>query len=125
MLLDSHVVLDLLEGWDRTGPRTRAEVQERQVFVSAATTWELSIKSRAGRLRINGDLAVGIDRAGFSQLPILQEHTLRIGDIEGLPHADPFDRLLLTQARVEGLDFVTWDRAILAAGLPFVRDARD
>jgi PIN domain nuclease of toxin-antitoxin system len=48
---------------------------------------------------------------------------LSIAEIDGLPHADPFDRLL-TQAKVEGLDFSPWDRAILAADLPFVRDAR-
>lgn len=53
----------------------------------------------------------------------LLDHVLSIAEIDGLPHADPFDRLL-TQAKVEGLDFSPWDRAILAADLPFVRDAR-
>lgn len=125
MLIDTHVLVDLLGAATRTGGATRERVRSELVFVSAASTWELTIKSRTGKLNLPPSLDEAIRESGLRQLPILVEHTLRIGDIEGLPNADPFDRLLLTQARVEGLDFLTWDRAILAAGLPFVRDARD
>lgn len=124
MLIDSHVLIDILEDRGRIGRRTRALLQEEMVLVSAATLWELTIKVLAGRLHIRGHLAAGVEEAGFRQLPVLPEHALRIGEVTELQHSDPFDRLLLAQAKVEGLDFYTWDRSILAAGLPFVRDAR-
>ncbi|MCA0336250.1 MAG: type II toxin-antitoxin system VapC family toxin [Actinobacteria bacterium] len=124
MLIDSHVLIDILEDRGRIGRRTRALLQKEMVLVSAATLWELTIKVFAGRLRVRGHLAAGVEEAGFRQLPVLPEHAVRIGEVTQLQHRDPFDRLLLTQALVEGLDFYTWDRSILAAGLPFVRDAR-
>lgn len=124
MLVDSHVLIDILEDRGRIGRRTRALLQKEMVLVSAATLWELTIKVFAGRLRVRGHLAAGVEEAGFRQLPVLPEHAVRIGEVTQLQHRDPFDRLLLTQALVEGLDFYTWDRSILAAGLPFVRDAR-
>jgi PIN domain nuclease of toxin-antitoxin system len=124
MLVDSHVLIDILEDRGRIGRRTRALLQEEMVLVSAATLWELTIKVLAGRLQVRGHLAAGVEEAGFRQLPVLPEHALRIGEVTELQHSDPFDRLLLAQAKVEGLDFYTWDRSILAAGLPFVRDAR-
>lgn len=124
MLIDSHVLIDILEDRGRIGRRTRALLQKEMVLVSAATLWELTIKVFAGRLRVRGHLAAGVEEAGFRQLPVLPEHAVRIGEVTQLQHRDPFDRLLLTQALVEGVDFYTWDRSILAAGLPFVRDAR-
>lgn len=124
MLIDTHVLMDLLGTSSRIGPGTRASVGRDMVFVSVASPWEMAIKAAKGRLAMPPDLAGAIARAGMRPLPILLDHVVSISEIDGLPHADPFDRLLLTQAKVEGLNFYTWDRAILAAGLPFVRDAR-
>ncbi|MGL5867058.1 MAG: type II toxin-antitoxin system VapC family toxin [Dermatophilaceae bacterium] len=124
MLLDSHVALAVMRDESRIGPRTRAIIEADQTIFSAASTWELTIKVRTGRLEFTEPLGRMLVESGFRHLPVLVEHTLRIGEVEGLPHADPFDRLLLAQALVERVDFLTWDRQILAAGLPFVRDAR-
>lgn len=125
MLLDSHVALAALRDESRLGARTRSRLESDTVFVSAASTWELTIKVRTGRLEFTQPLGQMLAESGFRHLPVLVEHGLRIGEVEGLPHGDPFDRLLLTQALVEGVDFLTWDRQILATGLPFVRDARE
>ncbi|MGL5928046.1 MAG: type II toxin-antitoxin system VapC family toxin [Dermatophilaceae bacterium] len=125
MLLDSHVVLAALTDHPRMGSKTRDRVDSELALVSAVTTWELTIKAMTGRFTPEKPLGPWLDEAGFRHLPVLVEHGLRIGEVEGLPHGDPFDRLLLTQALVEGVDFLTWDRQILAAGLQFVRDARD
>ncbi|HRA45814.1 MAG TPA: type II toxin-antitoxin system VapC family toxin [Phycicoccus sp.] len=124
MLIDTHVLIDLLGNRGRIGVHTRDLLREDPVFVSVASPWEMAIKAAKGHLAMPPNLSSAITEAGVRPLPILVEHALAIGEITGLPHADPFDRLLLTQAKVEGLDFYTWDRAILAAGLPFVRDAR-
>ncbi|MGL5911029.1 MAG: type II toxin-antitoxin system VapC family toxin [Phycicoccus sp.] len=124
MLLDSHVVLAALTDHPRMGASTRERIDREVAFVSAVTAWELTIKAKSGRFRPHRPLAQLVAESGFRHLPVLVEHGLRIGEVEGLPHADPFDRLLLTQALVERVDFLTWDRQILAAGLPFVRDAR-
>lgn len=124
MLLDSHVLLAVLRDETRLGEQTRQALGYEFVLVSAVSCWELTIKARAGRLEFTEPLGRMIDESGFRHLPVLVEHTLRIGEVEGLPHGDPFDRLLLTQAHVEGVPFYTWDRDILAAELPFVRDAR-
>ncbi|HQH08911.1 MAG TPA: type II toxin-antitoxin system VapC family toxin, partial [Phycicoccus sp.] len=111
MLLDSHVLLDVLSGGSRVGAATEAALAMGDVFVSAATTWELTVKARTGRLTLHGDLHEGVREAGFQSLPILVEHSLRVDEVGELKTNDPFDRLLLTQAKVEGLDFYTWDRA--------------
>jgi len=78
------------------------------LFVSAATIWEIAIKTARGRLRIDADPVAVVAAAGFRPLPITWAHA----DLAGrLPdhHADPFDRMLIAQAMVEGLPLVTAD----------------
>ncbi len=124
MLVDTHVLLDLLAGGERLGSRAQDVASGEQVFVSSVSIWEIPINRRTGRLRIDDGYLAAISQSGFRSLPLLAEHAAGIDEVEGLGRHDPFDRVLLSQARIEGLDLDTWDRAILAAGLPFVRDAR-
>ena len=124
MLVDTHVVLELLLAGGRLGPRAYDAVAGEQVFVSTVSVWEIAIKRRLGKLPVPSGWETAVQESGFRSLPMLAEHASAIGEVEGLKHEDPFDRLLLSQARIEGLDFWTGDRAILAAGLPYVRDAR-
>lgn len=124
MLIDTHVLMDLLGKGTRIGPTTHDLLSADMVFVSVASTWEMAIKAAKGKLTMPPNLGSAITDAGVRPLPIRLEHSLAIGEIDGVRHGDAFDRLLLTQAKVEGLDFCTWDRAILAADLPFVKDAR-
>ncbi len=88
-------------------------VQEADdVFVSAATIWEVEVKRAVGRLRAPDDVVDCVERAAFDRLPIAFEHALAAGRLP-LLHGDPFDRMLVAQARVEGLTLATAD-AMLA-----------
>lgn len=81
------------------------------VLVSAATIWELEIKRALGRLRAPEDSAALVDRSGFERLPITFEHAIEAGRLRPLK-GDPFDRMLVAQARLEGLVLATADAAI-------------
>jgi PIN domain nuclease of toxin-antitoxin system len=99
----------------RLGEQTRAAVAapENQVLVSAVTAWEIAIKHALGRLTFPIDRFDDVmQRMGFDVLPILPVHAIAAG---GLPrhHDDPFDRMLIAQARVEGLTLVSRDLAVV------------
>ena len=98
----------------RLDEQTRAAVgaPENQVLVSAVTAWEIAIKHALGRLKFPVDRFGDVmQRMGFDVLPILPIHAITAG---GLPrhHDDPFDRMLVAQARVEGLTLVSRDLAV-------------
>jgi PIN domain nuclease of toxin-antitoxin system len=107
-LLDTHVVLwsslDTLSEEDRGLLAREAET----VFVSAASVWEIEIKRATGRLRAPEDVVGMVHDAGFTPLPIGFEHAVAAGRLP-LHHRDPFDRMLIAQARVEGLTLATSD----------------
>jgi len=109
LLLDTHVFL----WWKLADRRLRetaisAIAEADVVFISAASAWEVAIKSSIGKLTLDADFATGVDASGFERLPIGFEHA---AEIHALPHHhnDPFDRLLIAQARVERLTLVTHD----------------
>ena len=112
MLLDTHVFL-----WWRadsrhlqTGAR-RAIADAQIVFVSAATAWEAGIKAALGRLHIPDRIEAGVIDSGFEKLPISFPHAEAAAQLPP-HHADPFDRMLVAQARAEGLTLVTHDRRL-------------
>lgn len=87
------------------------EAEENELFFSAANLWEIVIKRGLGRDDFKVDarlLRRGLLDNGYSELPVGSEHVVAI---EGLPpiHKDPFDRILLAQAQVEGITLVTAD----------------
>jgi PIN domain nuclease of toxin-antitoxin system len=98
----------------RLSPATRALLQdpENQLFLSAASSWEIAIKYALGKLPLPVPPAEYVPSrmasSGITPLPIQHSHTLLAG---GLPqhHADPFDRLLIAQARAEDLQLLTAD----------------
>ena len=118
LLLDTHAVL-WWQAEDRRLPKTarRAIATADVVWVSAASGWEVAIKTTLGRLRIDEPFAATVAADDFTELPVTLAHTARLG---GLPahHADPFDRLLVAQALVEGATLVTRDEALGAYGVP-------
>jgi PIN domain nuclease of toxin-antitoxin system len=79
-----------------------------EVFISAATTWEISIKRQRGKLRAPSDMVKEIELEGFSKLPITLLHGQLAGSLPGV-HRDPFDRMLIAQAQAEGLELVSGD----------------
>lgn len=78
------------------------------VCFSAASAAEIGIKSAVGKLRVPDDLLARARRNRFTPLPVTAEHGLRVGELP-LHHKDPFDRLLVAQAQLEGLTIVTRD----------------
>lgn len=118
MLLDTHVVLWLLDNAPRLGAETRAAIlTAAAVHVSAASIWEIAIKVSGGRLDVSQDLLQHIADAALTVLPVTETHAWGVRDNFGMTHGDPFDRLLVAQAAAERLTFVTADRAILGATL--------
>jgi PIN domain nuclease of toxin-antitoxin system len=112
LLLDTHVVLWLLAGDDhRFGPATLAALRDQSVTVSAATVWEIAIKRRLGKLRAPTGLVETIAAAGLRLLSVTALHAEGVAELPGL-HRDPFDRLLVSQARLEGLMLVTADTMV-------------
>ena len=119
LLLDTHIVL----WWDTDDPRLSAVFRaavaspESEVFVSAASAWEIGIKRASGKLQIGASVAHTILRHAFIALPVTVEHAEWAGSLP-LLHRDPFDRLLVAQAQLEGLVLVTVDDQILRYQVP-------
>ncbi len=84
------------------------------VYVSAATAWEIATKVRQGKLQFRGDLADLIPE-GFQPLPIRIDHAIASANLP-MHHRDPFDRMLIAQARIESLDLLTGDAGLGAYG---------
>ena len=111
LLADTHAYLWWLSGDRRLSLRARDAMSDpgSVVFVSAASIWEVAIKSTLGRIDLDGvDLVGEITNSGFEELSISGRHAHEAG---ALPphHQDPFDRMLVAQAKVEGLTCVTPD----------------
>jgi len=88
-----------------------------QVFVSAASVWEIVIKAGLKRIEIElDDLEDAIIKSGFASLPIAAQHAVRTGLLPSV-HRDPFNRMLVAQASVEELRLVTHDRIFDRYGL--------
>ena len=121
LLLDTHVLLWWLEGSNRLSPTTRSRIADRstRVLVSAASAWEIAIKRTLGRLDCPDNLMAVLDEQGFEPLAISIGHALEVAT-PPLHHADPFDRILVAQAKLEGLAIVTADARIAAYGVAVV-----
>jgi PIN domain nuclease of toxin-antitoxin system len=89
----------------------RAIAEADVVFVSAATAWEAAIKIALGRLRIPDTIEAGVLDSGFEKLAIGFSHAEAAARLPA-HHADPFDRMLVAQAQLEGLTLVTHDRRL-------------
>ena len=120
LLLDSRVWVWWSTRDSRLGAVVRGAIADaHEVCVSAASAWELSIKERLGRLRIGRpvDLAAELARDGFVALHISVEHAVAAARLPPI-HKDPFDRMLVAQAKIEGLTLVTADPAMLRYDVP-------
>jgi PIN domain nuclease of toxin-antitoxin system len=123
LLLDTHVLLWVLDDSPRLGMVARDRIAESPaVYVSAASTWELTIKASIGKLTLPDDLDDAINRSALRDLPVTRRHTLA-SDPTALPHKDPFDALLVAQAKLERLELLTADLKLLTV-LPDAVDAR-
>lgn len=123
LLLDTEALI----WWDvndvRLGGNARAAIQNAAaVYVSAASAWEITIKAALGKLRSTRRPSQVVEDAAFEQLPITFGHTEAVSSLPP-HHADPFDRLILAVAQVEGFTVVSSDRQFALYSIPLL-DAR-
>lgn len=112
LLLDTHVVL----WWLADDPTLSDEIKtmiddQGDVYVSAATVWEVTIKQAIGKIKEPAELPERVRDGGFAELPIRFEHAITAGRLPPI-HRDPFDRMLIAQARCDDLTLVTRDSDI-------------
>jgi len=110
VLLDTHVFLWAVAGSPLLKPAARGLIEAAdEVYVSAASIWEVAIKSRLGKIEADPvELTGAIEASGFMHLPVTAVHAAGVGALE-LHHNDPFDRLLIAQALAEPLKLLTAD----------------
>jgi len=124
LLLDSQAALWVIRDDPKLGQHARRLIAAAdEVHVSAATVWELTIKSTLGKISVPEKLSARLTEQGMSILGITAEHAEGLRDFPELSRHDPFDRLIVAQASLAGLDLVTADRALLALGRKFIVDA--
>ncbi|MGK0173357.1 MAG: PIN domain nuclease of toxin-antitoxin system [Gammaproteobacteria bacterium] len=114
ILLDTHMLLWWLGDDARLSTKARALIADpaNVIIVSAATAWEVNIKQALGKLTIDGNLEQAVGEQGFAMLPITFPHAAETLTLPAI-HRDPFDRMLIAQARVESLPLLTVDAHIL------------
>lgn len=126
ILLDTHCWLWMQAKSSRLSPATRALLQdpENQLFLSAASSWEIAIKYALGKLPLPLPPAEYVpsrmESSGTTALPIQHGHALLAGSLPH-HHADPFDRLLIAQASAEGLRLLTVDPQFEAYEVDLIR----
>jgi len=119
LLLDTHVLIRWDEG-RRLSPAARRAIHEAEdVYVSAASAWEIAIKIQLGRLEPSRTVERAAAESGFLELPVTFRHAARVATLPP-HHRDPFDRLLIAQAAEEGLALVSRDPALGAYGITVV-----
>lgn len=125
ILLDTHVFLWWIDNQKHNllGPEAKKLIGDtrNEVYISAASTWEISIKQNIGALSAPSNIESIVEDKGFSSLPITLFHGEQAGNlpaaihpISGKEHKDPFDRMLIAQAQAEGMYLMTKDSAFAA-----------
>jgi PIN domain nuclease of toxin-antitoxin system len=118
ILIDTHIFL----WWDRQlrsltrSLRAAIADGDNDIFVSAASIWEIAIKRATGKLSFSRSIVDAVSELGFAILPVTGSHAEHAG---GLPHNhnDPFDRLIIAQAHLEGMVLGTQDRRMRPYGV--------
>ncbi len=116
LLLDTHLLLWAAGVPDRLSAVASALIEEpqNQLFFSAASLWEIAIKHRLGRPDFQVDVRLlrrGLLDNAYNELPIGSEHAVAISSLPAI-HKDPFDRLLIAQATIEGITLLTADSLV-------------
>ena len=121
LLLDTHAALWFLGDDERLSERVHAHLadESNEVLLSAAVVWEVAIKRSLGKLSVPDEYLDLLLSAGVEALAVTHQHAARV---EHLPwhHRDPFDRMLIAQAAIEGAALVSGDEALRPYGVPLV-----
>jgi PIN domain nuclease of toxin-antitoxin system len=113
LLLDTHALVWTLLEQKRLSPVAIDAIEDsaNDVFISVVSAWEIEIKLAKGKLPMPGSLGDALSEQRFESLPVTLPHVLAV---ESLPrhHRDPFDRMLIAQAQLDGMTLVTCDREV-------------
>ncbi len=109
-LLDTHVVLWWLTEPEKIHTKARKIIQDQsnEILISTASFWEIAIKKSIGRLTMPHNLLETIALEGFKTLPIMPDECIGVADLP-MYHSDPFDRLMIMQAKLYNLVIITRD----------------
>lgn len=120
LLVDSHVALWWLDQHPSLGPECSQLLRSAdEVFFSAVTPWELGIKRALGKLTFPDGLSAALEVAGFTPLAISVAHAELAPELPS-HHRDPFDRMLVAQARLDALTLVSADHALDAYDIEII-----
>lgn len=119
LLVDTHAALWFLEGDRRLSHLARNLIEDDKIErrLSAATVWEVAIKRSLGKLIAPADFHERMAKQGVAGLPVTDAHAAAVADLP-LPHHDPFDRLLVAQAQVEGMSILSADKILRKYDVP-------
>jgi PIN domain nuclease of toxin-antitoxin system len=125
LLLDTHLLLWAAGAPERLPPvaRTLLASSDHQLMFSAASFWEIAIKSGLGRVDFRveaGVLRRGLEEHGYEEVPVTSRHALAVDRLPPI-HRDPFDRMLIAQAVVEGVTLLTADAVVASYPGPIRR----
>jgi PIN domain nuclease of toxin-antitoxin system len=118
VLIDTHVFLWWDQQLRRLSRPLRAAIEDEanEIAVSAATVWEIAIKRAIGKIRFDRPIVAAVLALGFEILPVAGAHAEHAGNLPPY-HNDPFDRLLIAQASLEGMVLGTQDRLMRPYGV--------
>jgi PIN domain nuclease of toxin-antitoxin system len=121
LLLDTHVLLWWLDDHPRLGAAARRHIADRrhQVYFSAASVWEASIKESKGSLRLSDDFDAKLAAEPLLPLAVTHQHGRKVAALP-LIHKDPFDRVLVAQCLLEGMTLITGDKVLAGYGIPLI-----
>jgi PIN domain nuclease of toxin-antitoxin system len=121
LLLDSQALLWALHAPAKLEPAARRAIEDggNTVFFSAASAWEIAIKAGKRLLEIEDGFLEAIEAAGFVELPVRAVHAWEVKSLAPL-HGDPFDRILVAQARIERFTLVTRDQFLAGYSIPIL-----
>jgi len=118
LLLDTHVLLWWLSGSKRLHSAGREAIaNSARAYVSAATAWEIAIKIALGKLEFRGEMAEQLAINNLLPLAVTVPHALVAGALP-MHHSDPFDRMLIAQAKIESLTLMTHDARLRDYDVP-------
>jgi PIN domain nuclease of toxin-antitoxin system len=116
LLLDTHVLLWYVNEPARLSRKMYGLIGRSESWVSAVSLWEIAIKAASGRLLADPEEILQVlEPTGLSLLPVSGAHAVRVFSL-GEMHGDPFDRLLVAQALVEGMVLLTYDEKLATYG---------
>ena len=113
LLLDTHAAVWWLGDRSKLADEAHEAIADvdNDVYVSAASIWEIEVKRAAGRLKTPNPMAEAAQATGLLELPVTWRHAERAAHLPP-HHTDPFDRMLVAQAQLEGFTIVTRDKHV-------------